>query len=68
MTVTVPALQAFEYEGRSFQQGEPVTVAPVVAAALSRLGYVTLVAGATMAESPRKRRRTYRRRDLRAES
>jgi hypothetical protein len=41
--VEVPALCEFEHEGRCYVRGEIVTVPPVVALALARLGRVTLL-------------------------
>jgi hypothetical protein len=73
-TVTVPVVKSFEHEGRAVFPGEEIAVAPVVAAALSRLGLVSIVAGYKVAaEVPSTRRRgraagSYRRRDLTAES
>ena len=75
-TVTVPAICTFTYRGKSYIAGDPVTVPPVEAAALSRQRCVTLDRQATYTtreisviepEPERPRRRRYRRRDLQAE-
>lgn len=79
--VSVPALRAFEHEGRSYVRGDLVNVSPLAALALARDKKVTLsksavvtrdvVAEAPPAEEPiatPKRRRTYRRRDMQAET
>jgi hypothetical protein len=64
--VTVPALTHFEHGGQSYRRGDQVTLAPIDAAALSRLGYVSLVVGEVVAPEPRRRRRQYQRRDMTA--
>lgn len=40
--VTVKVIKAFQHEGRSFRPGDGITVEPVVAAALSFRGVVSL--------------------------
>lgn len=79
-SVTVPAIKSFEHEGRSYQAGDPVSVPPVVALALSRKGYVSLEPNPTYqtrevtADEPAPRRRgrprksEYQRRDMQAET
>jgi hypothetical protein len=73
-TVTVPVVAEFEHEGRAVYPGDEIAVAPVVAAALSRQGLVSIVAGyqSKVVAQPTARRRgrprgSYRRRDLTAE-
>jgi len=44
-TVTVPAIKAFEHDGRRFKVGDAVTVSPVVAASLAFSGVVSLLSG-----------------------
>ncbi len=67
--VEVPVIQAFTHEGRALSIGETVMVTPLVAAALHRRGLVSLTKGyqskVVTPETPRRRRRnSYRRRDL----
>jgi hypothetical protein len=58
--VEVPALCAFEHEGRSYVRGEMVTCSPVVAVVLARRGKVSL-SRHDQVQAP-----TYHRRDMRA--
>ena len=60
--VEVPALCEFSYEGRSYVRGELVSISPVVALALARVGKVSLSRHEDLARESR-----YQRRDLRAE-
>jgi hypothetical protein len=67
-TVTVPATQDFEHEGRTYHRGDAVTVAPLVACMLSRRDLVSIEGGAKVEIPVRTRvKRRYRRRDLTAE-
>ena len=72
--VEVPVIKAFTHEGRAFTVGETITVSPIEAAALHRRGVVSLTRGyETKVVEPavtptRRRRATYRRRDLTAET
>lgn len=80
-TVTVYAAQAFEHQGHAVSVGDPLTVAPIEAASLKYRKLATLTApkatpkAMTAEPEPQpepepdkpKRRRTYKRRDLRAE-
>ena len=75
-TVTVRALEAFEYEGKVIAAGRPVTMPANVALAHARMKHVSLDRAYNAQavdpepepeiETPR-RRRTYRRRDMTAE-
>jgi hypothetical protein len=42
LQVRVPVIKAFTHEGRAFSVGESVTVSPIMAAALSQRGVVSL--------------------------
>lgn len=78
-TVTVPALKAFDYRGRSIARGETVRMPAVDAAIHARKGHVTLsrnyktrdvqaeTSPTPEPEPDTSRRRRYRRRDLVAE-
>ena len=69
--VRVPVIKAFAHEGRAYQAGDTIDVAPVVAAALHHRGVVSLtrdVRAQQSADPPKKSpSRRYRRRDLQAE-
>jgi hypothetical protein len=65
--LTMRALVAFVHEGRAVDPGDLVQVAPVPAAVLRyqhRAEFVTT----TVPPAPARKPRTYKRRDLRAES
>lgn len=71
--VTVTVTKTFEYRGQPARKGSAVNMDPVDAAIESRRGNVTLVAGAVVPPDPepepaQRRRRTYRRRDMVAET
>jgi hypothetical protein len=77
-TVDVPVLKPLTYQGHSYVRGELVSMRPIEAAARARRGEVSLTRGVVIPrdvepepepepETPR-RRRTYRRRDMTAES
>lgn len=77
--VTVYAARAFQHSGRAVSAGEPLTVTPIEAASLNYRKLATLnkprVQPKALVVEPEpepapakpKRRRTYKRRDLRAE-
>lgn len=72
-TVSVPALKPFVYEGRSYVRGDIVAMTPIDAAVSGARGDVALERGAMVAKDQepepvtRRRRRSYRRRDMVAE-
>lgn len=69
-TVTVPALKAFSYRGRTVAVGEFITLPAVMAAAAARRGEVSLTKEGPPVPEPAPEpppRRRYRRRDLQAE-
>lgn len=66
--VTVPALKPLTYQGRSYVRGDMVAMEGVDAAAAARAGDVAIDGRhVEPVRPPVRRRRTYRRRDLRAE-
>ena len=68
--MNVPAIKAVIHDGRSYVRGEMITCPAADALAMARRGEVTLTRGAHIEiEKPktRRRRRTYRRRDMTAE-
>jgi hypothetical protein len=67
--VTVPVIANHEYQGKSLRAGEDVTLTPVEAAILARLGVVSLTVGYRHPAAPARVRtkRAYRRRDLTAQ-
>ena len=74
-TKSVLVVKPLTYQGRSYVRGERVEIAPGRAAALRRAGFITLTRGAHIdppppppEPEPTRRRRTYRRRDMVAES
>lgn len=75
--VEVPVIQRFTHEGRALSVGDTIQVSPLVAAALHRRGLVSLTKGYQAkvvtpepeTANPRRRRRgTYQRRDMTAET
>lgn len=71
-TVSVLVVKPLVHQGRSYVRGDRVDVSPTQALALRRKHLVTLTRGVVIERhpdpEPPRRRRTYRRRDMVAES